>query len=74
MIRHRDHYTSMAALFDAPTPDGLERLVDQAETEIDNLRAAFAWSLEHNEYERALQLACSLYPLWRRARPHRWKA
>ncbi len=61
---HRDHYTSMAALFDTPTPEGHERLVDRAETEIDNLRAAFAWSLEHNEYETALQLACSLNPLW----------
>ncbi len=61
---HRDYYTSMGALFDAPTPAGLEHLLDQAEIEIDNLRAAFAWSLEHQEIERALQLACSLYPLW----------
>ena len=61
---HRDHYTSMAAQFDAPTPAGLEHLLDQAEIEIDNLRAAFAWSLEHHEIERALQLASSLYPLW----------
>ena len=61
---HRDYYTSMAARFDAPTPAGSEHLLDQAEIEIDNLRAAFAWSLEHQEIERALQLACSLYPLW----------
>ena len=61
---HRDHYTSMAAQFDTPTPDGHERLLDRAEIEIDNLRAAFAWSVEHHEIERALQLVCSLQPLW----------
>ena len=61
---HRDHYTSMAAQFDTPTPAGFEHLLDQAEIEIDNLRAAFAWSHEHHEIERALQLASSLYPLW----------
>ena len=61
---HRDYYISMGARFDAPTPAGFEHLLDQAEIEIDNLRAAFAWSLEHQEIERALQLACSLYPLW----------
>ena len=67
---HRDHYTSMAAQFDTPTPAGFEHLLDQAEIEIDNLRAAFAWSHEHHEIERALQLACSLYPLWlMRGRP-----
>ncbi len=61
---HRDYYTSMAALFDAPTPEGHERLLDRAELDIDNLRAAFAWSVEHQEIERALQLVCSLHPLW----------
>ncbi len=61
---HRDHYTSMAALLDAPTPAGFDHLVAQAEMDIDNLRAAFAWSVERREVEQALQLACSLYPLW----------
>jgi predicted ATPase len=47
--RHRDHYTAMVALFDEPTSKEHQRRVEQAETEIDNLRAAFAWSREHND-------------------------
>ena len=62
--RHRDYYTAIAALFDTPTPEGYEPLLDEAEVEIDNLRAAFAWNIEHREVERALELASSLYPLW----------
>jgi predicted ATPase/class 3 adenylate cyclase/DNA-binding CsgD family transcriptional regulator len=62
--RHRDHYTSMAALLDAPTRTGHEQRVEQAEAEIDNLRAAFGWSREHSDVELALTLASSLQPLW----------
>ena len=62
--RHRDYYTSIAEQFDAPTAAGFEHLLDGAEAEIDNLRAAFAWNQEHGEIDRALQLACSLYPVW----------
>ena len=42
--RHRDHYTAMAMALDAPGNSDMELLLDQGETEIDNLRAAFAWS------------------------------
>jgi predicted ATPase/class 3 adenylate cyclase/DNA-binding CsgD family transcriptional regulator len=62
--RHRDHYTSMAALLDTPGQAGREARVAQAETEIDNLRAAFAWSHENGDIELALQLVSSLQPLW----------
>jgi predicted ATPase/class 3 adenylate cyclase/DNA-binding CsgD family transcriptional regulator len=62
--RHRDHYTAMAALLDAQAGGDYERRLEQAETEIDNLRAAFAWSLEHSDLELALALASSLQPLW----------
>ncbi|MDT5134864.1 MAG: hypothetical protein QOE48_4454 [Mycobacterium sp.] len=62
--RHRDHYTAMAALLDAPAGSDYEQRVEQAETEIDNLRAAFAWSLENSDVELALALASSLQPLW----------
>jgi predicted ATPase/class 3 adenylate cyclase/DNA-binding NarL/FixJ family response regulator len=62
--RHRDHYTTMAALLDAPAGRDYERRVEQAETEIDNLRAAFAWSRENSDIELALALASSLQPLW----------
>jgi predicted ATPase/class 3 adenylate cyclase/DNA-binding CsgD family transcriptional regulator len=62
--RHRDHYTAMAAALDSPANSGMEVLLDQAETEIDNLRAAFAWSRENSDTDRALQLATSLQPFW----------
>jgi predicted ATPase/class 3 adenylate cyclase/DNA-binding CsgD family transcriptional regulator len=61
---HRDHYTAMAAALDAPPNTGLELLLDQAETEIDNLRAAFAWSRENSDADGALRLAASLQLLW----------
>jgi len=62
--RHRDYYTAMAALLDAPGGSDYAQRVEQAETEIDNLRAAFAWSRENSDIEHALALASSLQPLW----------
>ncbi|WP_231983687.1 LuxR C-terminal-related transcriptional regulator [Mycobacterium sp. E2733] len=62
--RHRDHYTALAALLDAPTDAEHERRIDWAESEIDNLRTAFAWSRENSDVESALTLASSLQPLW----------
>jgi predicted ATPase/class 3 adenylate cyclase/tetratricopeptide (TPR) repeat protein len=62
--RHRDHYTAMAALLDAPARTDYERRVEQAEEEMDNLRAAFGWSLETGDVGRSLELATSLQPLW----------
>jgi predicted ATPase/DNA-binding CsgD family transcriptional regulator len=61
---HRDRYTAMAALLDAPARTDYERRVEQAEEEMDNLRAAFGWSLETGDVERSLELATSLQPLW----------
>jgi predicted ATPase/class 3 adenylate cyclase/DNA-binding CsgD family transcriptional regulator len=62
--RHRDHYTALAALLDAPAGTDYETRIEQADLEIDNLRAAFAWSRETSDVEMALALACSLQPLW----------
>ncbi|MDT7764280.1 MAG: hypothetical protein QOC63_3700 [Mycobacterium sp.] len=62
--RHRDHYTAMAALLDPPAGGDYEQRTEQADVEIDNLRAAFGWSLENSEVELALALASSLQPLW----------
>jgi predicted ATPase/class 3 adenylate cyclase/DNA-binding CsgD family transcriptional regulator len=62
--RHRDHYSALAALLDAPTGSDHERLLEQAETEIDNLRAAFTWNRETSDIELALALASSLQLLW----------
>jgi hypothetical protein len=62
--RQRDHYTSLTALLDAPAGTDYEQRLEQAETEIDNLRAAFGWSRENSAIELALALASSLQPLW----------
>ena len=62
--RHRDHYTAMAAALDAPAGRDYERRLEQANIEIDNLRAAFGWSRENFDIELALALASSLQPLW----------
>ncbi len=61
--RHRDHYTSMAALLDAPGSEFGQR-VEQADHEMDNLRNAFGWSIETGDIAGALGLASSLQPLW----------
>ncbi len=62
--RQRDYYTALAAAVDVPAGSDYEQRLEQAETEIDNLRAAFGWSRENSDIESALQLASSLQPLW----------
>ncbi|MEB4211732.1 LuxR family transcriptional regulator [Mycobacterium sp. 94-17] len=61
---HRDHYMALAAGLDAPAGTNYEQRLEQAEIEIDNLRAAFGWSRENSAIELALMLASSLQPLW----------
>jgi len=63
--RHRDHFTALVAGLDGPDPlagEGIEPA--RVETEFDNLRAAFGWSSDHNDVERAARLVSSLQPLW----------
>jgi DNA-binding CsgD family transcriptional regulator/tetratricopeptide (TPR) repeat protein len=62
-VRHRNHYANLAALVDQRGSDG-QRRVEQAEIEIDNLRAAFTWSCDAGDGEGALRLVCSLQRLW----------
>ena len=62
--RHRDHYTTMAALLDTPARSNYEQFSEQAEIEFDNLRAAFGWSRENSDVELALALASSLASAW----------
>ena len=64
--RHRDHYTAWPPCCDTPARAGTghEQRLEQADTEIDNLRAAFGWSRENSDVELALRLASSLQPLW----------
>jgi DNA-binding CsgD family transcriptional regulator len=49
---------------DQPTEADYEGRIERAETEIDNLRAAFAWSRENADAEMAMALASALQPLW----------
>jgi predicted ATPase len=56
--RHRDYYTALAA--DAPAGSNYEQRLEEANIEIDNLRAAFGWSRENSDTELALALASSL--------------
>ncbi len=63
--RHRDHYV---VLFDAPAPGDLQQRIEQAEVEIDNLRAAFECCRDNADSEVALRLASALQPLWLRGR------
>lgn len=62
--RHCEHYTSIAALLDAPARTDHEQRLEQAEIEMDNLRNALGWHLENQNVERALALASSLQPVW----------
>jgi DNA-binding CsgD family transcriptional regulator/tetratricopeptide (TPR) repeat protein len=62
--RHRDHYTDMAARLDEPARDDYYHSIEQAAINIDNLRAAYIWSLENTDATKAVALASSLQPLW----------
>jgi DNA-binding CsgD family transcriptional regulator len=62
--RHRTHYTGIAASLDPPDKAGHEDLLAQVDVEIDNLRAAFAWSRDNRDPESALHLTASLQPFW----------
>ena len=62
--RHRDHYTGLATLLDAPGRTGYQSRIEQAAIEMDNLRAAFVWCRETANISEALQLASALQPLW----------
>ncbi|MBX7434078.1 LuxR C-terminal-related transcriptional regulator [Mycobacterium sp. Y57] len=63
-VRHRDHFASLARRLDSPARNDYEQLIEQAETELDNLRAAFSWSHENGDAAAALDLASSLQSLW----------
>jgi predicted ATPase len=60
--RHRDHYPTTAALLESRVQAGAEPLMQWADVEIDNLRAAFVWSREIGDDESALRLVSSLQP------------
>jgi DNA-binding CsgD family transcriptional regulator len=58
--RHRDYYTAKALELESLGQAGIEPLLLWAHVEIDNVRAAFAWSRENSDDEAALRLVSSL--------------
>ncbi|MGO9508453.1 MAG: helix-turn-helix transcriptional regulator [Mycobacterium sp.] len=64
--RHRDYYAATAAEFESRGHSADEQLLAWAQANIDNLRAAFAWSIGSSDLEAAVQLLISLRPLWLR--------
>jgi predicted ATPase/class 3 adenylate cyclase/DNA-binding CsgD family transcriptional regulator len=62
--RHGDHYIERAAALVSLMPGGHQRLVDWADIELDNLRAAYVRSRENGDTGKALRLASSLQPFW----------
>ncbi|HTY27203.1 MAG TPA: LuxR C-terminal-related transcriptional regulator, partial [Mycobacterium sp.] len=64
--RHRDYYTRTAAELESRGHARDDELLEWAQTESDNLRAAFAWSRENSDPATALRLIESLRPLWLR--------
>jgi predicted ATPase/DNA-binding SARP family transcriptional activator len=63
--RHRDWFLSLAerAQPELRGPDQVEWF-ERLETEHDNLRAAFEWSMRHDDIESALRLACAMGFFW----------
>jgi predicted ATPase/class 3 adenylate cyclase/DNA-binding CsgD family transcriptional regulator len=61
---HRDHYLRMALSLSARATDSFRWRIDTAARELDNLRAAFEWSRDADDVERALQLTSALWGLW----------
>ncbi|ORA08988.1 LuxR family transcriptional regulator [Mycobacterium asiaticum DSM 44297] len=62
--RHRDYYADKSAAMHARGPSADEELLAWAQTEIENLRAAFAWSRENGDFDIALRMIVCLLPLW----------
>ncbi len=62
--RHRDYYTATAAELESRRETGDELLRGWAQTEIDNLRAAFMWSCENSDLETALRGVSTLQQVW----------
>jgi predicted ATPase/DNA-binding CsgD family transcriptional regulator len=63
-LRHRDFYALLSSVLDTPADTGQDQSLTRAVVEIDNCRAAFAWSRDNDDAEAALALASSLQPLW----------
>jgi len=65
--RHLAYYLRLAQALD-PSTQGMRNpnWAEQLEGELDNLRAALAWAIEH-DVEEALRLCCALLMFWKRS-------
>jgi DNA-binding NarL/FixJ family response regulator len=62
--RHRDYYAARAAGLNSDVHTADEQMLEWAQVEMDNLRAAFAWSRENSDLETAFRLVSSLQQFW----------
>lgn len=62
-LRHRDHYSGLAAVLNGAA-GRFEQRRDRVAAEMDNLRAAFTFSCEAADFSAALGLASALQPIW----------
>lgn len=62
--RHRDHFAGAAVRLQTEIRGDGTPLIPWAEIEMDNLRAAYAWSCENAEFETALAMVSALRRLW----------
>ncbi len=62
--RHCAYYTAVATSLDDTAHTSSEQRIERALSEIDNLRSAFGWCLDHSHHEQALALASAMQPLW----------
>ena len=65
--RHCDHYATTATHLEAGMDGDGFPLVPWAQTEMDNLRAAFAWSCENADFTTALTMVSALRRFWFRS-------
>lgn len=60
--RHRDHYLRLAERVPCERFDGQH--LDWLAEEVDNIRSALRWSIDHGEIESGLRLANAQHGLW----------
>ena len=61
---HRDYYAATAIRLEADMRGEGTPLVPWAETEMDNLRAAYTWSCENADFANALTMVSTLQRVW----------
>ncbi|GFG66717.1 LuxR family transcriptional regulator [Mycobacterium kubicae] len=62
--RHREYYTTLTTRLDTLLRNDFRGCVADVEVNLDNVRAALAYSCEQQNYALALRLTSALQPLW----------